>query len=137
MSDRLGPLTFGKKEEQIFLGREIAQHRDYSEDTAVLIDDELKRLAREAYERAEKVVQEHRDALVRIAEALLEFEVLDGEEVASLVKGGEVASLTARKRQAAAPTLPEPAATARPAAEIARAERPGASISVDPIKQPS
>ena len=135
MSDRLGPLTFGKKEEQIFLGREIAQHKDYSEDTAVLIDDELKRLAREAYERAEKVVSDHREALVRIAEALLEFEVLDGEEVSALVKGGEVASLTARKRQAA--PLPEPAAPARPAAETARAERPGTPISVDPIKQPS
>jgi len=139
MSDRLGPLTFGKKEEQIFLGREIAQHKDYSEDTAVLIDDELKRLAREAYERAEKVVQEHREALVRIAEALLEFEVLDGDEVAGLVKGDEVASLRARKRPAA--VVPEPAATAatpaRPVAETARAERPGAPLSVDPIKQPS
>jgi cell division protease FtsH len=135
MSDRLGPLTFGKKEEQIFLGREIAQHKDYSETTAVLIDEELKRLAREAYERAEKVIKEHRDALVRVAEALLEFEVLDGEEIATLVKGDELAALRARKRPSATPA--QPAAIARPAAETARAERPGAPLSVDPIKQPS
>jgi cell division protease FtsH len=135
MSDRLGPLTFGKKEEQIFLGREIAQHKDYSETTAVLIDEELKRLAREAYERAEQVISGHRDALVRIAEALLEFEVLDGEEIASLVKGDVGASLRARKRPAM--VAPEVTAVTRPAAEPARAERPGAPLSVDPIKQPS
>src|SRR6185503_9496100 len=74
MSESLGPLTFGKKEEQIFLGREIAQHQDYSEASAVLIDQEVKRICLEAYERADKVIESHRDALVRVAEALLEYE---------------------------------------------------------------
>jgi cell division protease FtsH len=135
MSDRLGPLTFGHKEEQIFLGREINQHKDYSESTAVMIDEELKLLAREAYQRAETIIGEHRDALVRVAEALLEYEVLDGEEVSSLVKGGEVSALRVRRRTPA-PIPSEPAPT-RPIAESSRPDRPGAAISVDPIKQPS
>jgi cell division protease FtsH len=84
---RLGPLSFGKKEEQIFLGREIAQHRDYSEDTAVKIDDEVRRLVDEGYRRASTIIEEHSDALVRIAEALLEREVLDGAEIKQLIEG--------------------------------------------------
>src|SRR5437016_7300357 len=74
MSD-LGPLTFGKKEEQIFLGREIAQHRDYSEATAIKIDDEVRRLIGQGYNTAKGILGEHRDTLVRIAAALLEREV--------------------------------------------------------------
>jgi len=70
MSD-LGPLTFGKKEEQIFLGREIAQHRDYSEATAIKIDDEVRRLIGQGYNTAKGILGEHRDTLVRIAAALL------------------------------------------------------------------
>ena len=77
----LGPLTFGKREEQIFLGREIAQHRDYSEDTAIKIDLEVKRFISEGYEKAKKILEENRDTLARIAEALLEREVLDANEV--------------------------------------------------------
>src|SRR5438093_4444229 len=68
----LGPMTFGKQEEQIFLGREIAQHRDYSEHTAVAIDDEVRKLIMQGYERAKSILTENRNALVRIAEALLE-----------------------------------------------------------------
>jgi cell division protease FtsH len=136
MSDRLGPLTFGKKEEQIFLGREINQHKDYSESTAVLIDEELKRLAREAYERAEKVIRSNREALVRIAEALLEFEVLEGAEVVELVKGTEVATIRARKRQAARQTEAQPD-SARVATEPVRADRPAGPIGIDPLNQPS
>jgi len=86
MSD-LGPLSFGKKEEQIFLGREIAQHRDYSEATAVRIDEEVRRIVGQSYDRARKMIEERSDALVRIAEALLEREVLDGEEVRALIEG--------------------------------------------------
>ncbi len=77
----LGPLSFGKKEEQIFLGREIAQHRDYSEDTAIKIDEQVKKLVQTGYERALKVIEAKSDALVRVAEALLEREVLDGAEI--------------------------------------------------------
>ncbi|MCX6587444.1 MAG: ATP-dependent zinc metalloprotease FtsH [Acidobacteria bacterium] len=86
MSD-LGPMSFGKKEEQIFLGREISQHRDYSETTAIAIDAQVRKLVDNGYTRARKYIEDHRDAMVRIAEALLEREVLDGAEVIQLIKG--------------------------------------------------
>jgi cell division protease FtsH len=88
MSQSMGPLTFGKKEEQIFLGREIAQHQDYSEDTAIKIDQEVKGIVSTQYERAYAMLAEHREALTRIAEALLTQEVLDGEQVRRLAAGG-------------------------------------------------
>ncbi|HEV8589008.1 MAG TPA: ATP-dependent zinc metalloprotease FtsH [Pyrinomonadaceae bacterium] len=83
----LGPLTFGKKEEQIFLGREIAQHRDFSEETAIRIDSEVRKIVTEQYERATKIIQENRDTLVRLAEALLEHESLDGVQIRRIVAG--------------------------------------------------
>jgi cell division protease FtsH len=86
MSD-LGPLSFGKKEEQIFLGREIAQHRDFSEATAVKIDEAVYNFVQAGYARARKIIEEHHDAMIRIAEALLEREVLDGAEVRQLIDG--------------------------------------------------
>ncbi len=86
----LGPITFGKKEEQIFLGREIAQHRDYSEDTAIKIDREVRRLVDEAYNRAKQLISERSDALVKIAEALLEREILEGSDVRAIIEGGEL-----------------------------------------------
>ena len=82
----LGPLTFGKREEQIFLGREIAQHRDYSEDTAIKIDQEIKRFVNEGYQHACKILEENRDTLIRIAETLLEREVLDADEVRMVIQ---------------------------------------------------
>jgi cell division protease FtsH len=132
MSDRLGPLTFGRKDQEIFLGRDIVQHKDYSEETAELIDEELKKFAREAYERAEHVISSNREALERVALALLEYEVLDGEEVATLVKGASVESLRAGRRP---PTRPE-AQPARPVVET-RPDRASAPLGTDPIKQPS
>jgi cell division protease FtsH len=87
MSDAMGPLTFGKKEEQIFLGREIAQHQDYSEDTAIRIDQELKRFITTNYDRARALLEKHRVALDRIAEELLAREVLDAEQVKRIVAG--------------------------------------------------
>jgi cell division protease FtsH len=86
MSD-LGPLTFGKKEEQIFLGREISQHRDYSEDTAIKIDNEVRKLVNQGYETAKSILEGSRDTLQKIAAALLEREVLDASEVMLLVEG--------------------------------------------------
>jgi cell division protease FtsH len=86
----LGPLTFGKKEEQIFLGREIAQHRDYSEDTAIKIDLEVRRLVDEGYTRAKEILSENKETLSRIAMALLEREVLDANEIKLLVEGKEL-----------------------------------------------
>jgi cell division protease FtsH len=87
MSPAMGPLTFGKKEEQIFLGREIAQHRDYSEDTAIQIDREVKRIVEEGYNRAMKILEENREGLIRLAEALLEYETLDSCEIETIIKG--------------------------------------------------
>ena len=87
MSPEMGPLTFGKKEEQIFLGREIAQHRDYSEDTAIRIDREVKRIVQEGFDLAMKTLETNRDALVRLAEALLEYETLDSSELEQVING--------------------------------------------------
>ncbi|MBK6750041.1 MAG: ATP-dependent zinc metalloprotease FtsH [Acidobacteria bacterium] len=86
MSD-LGPMTFGKKEEQIFLGREISQHRDYSEDTAIKIDQEVQKIVSQQYARAEKIIKDNKDAMIRLAEALLEFETLDAVQIRRVVAG--------------------------------------------------
>ncbi len=86
----LGPLTFGKKEEQIFLGRELAQHRDFSEETAREIDSEVRRLVNTGYEKAKNIILENRDALVRIALALLEREVLDANELKLILEGKQL-----------------------------------------------
>ncbi len=90
---RLGPLTFGKKEEQIFLGREIAQHRDFSEETARQIDLEVRRLIDEAYQTAHTILESNKDPMHRIAAALLERETIDAEEVRMLIEGKELPPL--------------------------------------------
>jgi cell division protease FtsH len=87
MSPTMGPLSFGKKEEQIFLGREISQHRDYSEDTAIQIDREVKRIVEEGYKRALDCLETNRESLIRLAEALLERETLDSWEIDAVIKG--------------------------------------------------
>jgi cell division protease FtsH len=87
MSDAMGPLTFGKKEEQIFLGREIAQHQDYSEDTALKIDQEVKRFVTASYDRSHKLLTENKATLVKMADELLAREVLDAEQVKRIVAG--------------------------------------------------
>ena len=84
---KLGPLTFGKKEEQIFLGREISQHRDYSEDTAIKIDQEVKKIIADQYEIARKIIKGNAEAMVRLAETLLEYETLDGVQIRRVVAG--------------------------------------------------
>ena len=86
MSD-LGPLAYGKKDEAIFLGREITQHRDYSEDTAIQIDKEVKRIVNGGYENAKRLLSTNRETLERIAQALLEREVIDANEVKMLMEG--------------------------------------------------
>ena len=99
----LGALSYGKKEEQIFLGREIAQHRDYSEDTAIKIDEQVKKLVQRGYDRARQVIEEHSTALVQIAEALLEREVLDGAEVKSVIGGQQLPPFTSTRKLKDAP----------------------------------
>ena len=90
MSEKLGPLAFGQKEEQIFLGREFAQHRDYSEETARLIDAEIRSIVTDGYERAKGIVQQHVATLHQLANALLEKEVLDGNQIDCIIKDAMV-----------------------------------------------
>jgi len=85
MSAKMGPLTFGKQEQNIFLGKEFARHQDFSESTSVAIDEEIRRMITEAYDNASTILDEHRDALEAIAVGLLEVEVLDGEEIYALI----------------------------------------------------
>jgi cell division protease FtsH len=127
MSPAMGPLTFGKKEEQIFLGREIAQHQDYSEDTAIRIDQEVKGIVSQQYERAYRILTEHREALVRIAEALLANEVLDGEQVHRLAVGQE---LEARPSASPSPVATEDETRGR------QRERPPIVAPLPPIHKP-
>ena len=87
MSENLGPLTFGKKDEQIFLGREIAQHRDYSEETAQKIDDEVRSIVSGAYERTTTLLSDNLDVLHRLAGALLERETLDSKDIDAIIRG--------------------------------------------------
>ena len=87
---QLGPITFGKKEEQIFLGREISQHRDFSEDTAIKIDQEVRRFSDTAYKTAVEVLDTHRDVLTKIANALLEREVIDANDIRAIIEGREL-----------------------------------------------
>ncbi|MEO7190379.1 MAG: ATP-dependent zinc metalloprotease FtsH [Vicinamibacterales bacterium] len=87
MSDNMGPLTFGKREEQIFLGREISKSQDYSQDTAVHIDKEVKRFVMDNYERAHRVLSDQKQVLLKIADELLAREVLDADQILRLAKG--------------------------------------------------
>jgi cell division protease FtsH len=86
MSEKLGPLTFGKKDEQIFLGREIAKHRDYSEHTAIEIDEEVKRIVFEAYRAAKTLLQDRYELLDEFARKLLEKETMDGPEIEQMIQ---------------------------------------------------
>jgi cell division protease FtsH len=83
----LGPLTFGKKDEQIFLGREISQHRDYSEDTAIKIDQEVQKIINDSYARAKSIIVDNSEAMVRLSEELIKRETLDGVQIRRLVAG--------------------------------------------------
>src|SRR5256886_584621 len=86
MSEKLGPLTFGKNEEHIFLGREVARAKDYSEETALMIDAEIKRIVMDAAARARQILDENIEKLHALARALLERESLDGEEIARILR---------------------------------------------------
>jgi cell division protease FtsH len=124
MSEALGPLTFGKKEEQIFLGREIAQHQDYSEQTAIQIDQEVRRIVLDSYKRAKDLLEGSRAVLDRIADELLVREVLDADQVKALVTGQSLDEVSV--------VSPQPPAT--PTLEDRRKERP--SPLVPPLPKP-
>ena len=86
MSENLGPLSYAKDDEQIFLGREIQQHRDYSDQTAKLIDAEISRIITTSYQNAQRVVEENLDILHKLADMLLEQETVKGEELDALIQ---------------------------------------------------
>ena len=90
MSDILGPMTFGKKNEEIFLGREIQSHRDYSEATARMIDEEVVRIVRKSQSTANQILKQNMGQLHNLAKALLEYETIDGEEVAAVMEGKQI-----------------------------------------------
>ena len=129
MSEAMGPLAFGKKEEQIFLGREIAQHQDYSEDTAVHIDQEVKKLVTDNYTRAHAVLLEQKQRLIELADALLVRETLDGEQVRRIAAGSPLDEFVPAAGPTPAPP-PEPKATKE-------RERPAvvAPLSPSPVTQ--
>ena len=90
MSEKLGPLAYGQREEEIFIGRQITRHKNYSEDTAVTIDDEIKRIVVGCVKRAEKILTDNMDTLHRLAAALLEREILDGNEIDAVIRGEDL-----------------------------------------------
>lgn len=90
MSDTLGPLTWGENEQEIFLGREITKHRNYSEKTAIEIDSEIRSIVLMCMKRAEDIINSHKDSLDRLAASLLEREILDAEEIDKTIKGEEL-----------------------------------------------
>lgn len=94
MSETLGPVTFGRKDELVFLGREISEQRNYSEQIAQEIDREVRKIIGQAYERAQSLLTQHRSALTRVAERLVEVETLDRKEFEALVREEEAADMT-------------------------------------------
>ena len=116
MSDKLGPLHFGRNDEMVFLGRDFVEHKEYSEQTAREIDGEIRRIVSENYERAKQIVSSNLDKLKTLAEALLEHETLDGAEIDVLLAGGKLEPtpqpVSAPSNNA--PADQEPAASARP-----------------------
>jgi cell division protease FtsH len=115
MSEKLGPLTFGRKEEHVFLGREIGQAQNYSEETARVIDDEVKRIVMEQYSRARELLTTHLDQLKRLADALLTHETLSGDDVDVVFKGG---TLPERPSRLLKSTRPDVASTKAPTAPL-------------------
>jgi len=86
MSEKVGPITFGKGDEQVFLGKEISKHKDYSEETAIEIDGEIKSIVKSNYNKAQKLLEDNIDLLHKLSELLLDKEVIDGKELEELVK---------------------------------------------------
>ena len=112
MSRRLGPLTFGKKENEIFLGREIATHKDFSEETSVAIDQEIRRIVETAQQQAESIILEHTDKLEILTAELLKREVLAGDEIDRLLnshpRGGKKQNPNRRRRSSSKPRSNKP-----------------------------
>lgn len=107
MSETLGPVNYGKKDEEIFLGREIQKHRDYSERTAIDIDQEVSKIINKGMKRAETILNENIDILHKLSEALLEREILDALEIDSIIKGETLAPFKKPEEQPKNEEIPE------------------------------
>lgn len=90
MSEKLGPITYGNKQEEVFLGKELHEHKNYSETTQILIDDEIKKIVETGMIRAEKILKDNVETMHKLAEVLLEREILDAEEIEMVLKGKEL-----------------------------------------------
>jgi len=112
MSDKLGPLTFGKKEEMVFLGRDFATHKDYSEQTAVLIDQETREIVEKANDKAMELLRANTDKLHLLANTLLERETIDGDEMDRVLRGEKLEPIARDPAPAADAAAPQAAAQA-------------------------
>jgi len=107
MSDKMGPMSYGAKEEEIFLGREIQKHRDYSEKTAIDIDEEIRSIINHGMNRAEKILMDNIDLLHKLSKELLEREILDSEEIEKIIKGEELPPILADESKKKGEEIPE------------------------------
>jgi len=129
MSAELGPITYGRKNGAVFLGKELAEERNYSEEAARKIDQEVRRLVDEAYQRATEIIQEHRDKLQVLVEALLEYESLTMEQVESLLEHGEL------PREEKQPEAEEAVESAEPETESAETEPASGVVPERPLPE--
>ncbi len=127
MSEKLGPLAYGQKDEEIFLGRQITRHRNYSEETAIAIDEEIKKIVNNGMKRAEKILKDNIETLHRLAAALLEREILDAAEIDAVIRGEELPPLEKRgngvNSKGEDPVPPSPGIVVGPTGS----EKPGSS----------
>lgn len=128
MSEKLGPMTFGQKEELVFLGKEIGEQRDYSEAVAQQIDEEVRRIIQTAYQRARKVLEEHREQLDAVAQRLLEVETIEAEEFLAILEGRP---LPERKKEEPKSPPPEPRKAEKPSSS-----RRGRALEMPPSPAP-
>ena len=99
MSDKLGPLHYGSDQEEVFLGHSVTQSKNVSDDTAKLVDQEIKRIVQEGYQRAEQCLKDHMDELHKLAKALLEYETLSGDEIKALLRGEAIIRDTPQEQE--------------------------------------
>jgi cell division protease FtsH len=106
MSDKLGPLSYANREGEVFLGRDFSSRPDYSDETAKNIDEEIRTMVVEAYERTKALLSENMELLKRIADALVEYETLDAEDLEVLMQGGQLTREKPPPRLSAPPLPP-------------------------------
>jgi cell division protease FtsH len=129
MSDKLGPMTFGQKEELVFLGKEIGEQRDYSEAVAQQIDEEVSRIVTTAYERAKRVLTEHREQLEAVAHQLMETETLEADEFVAIVEG--------RSSTEESPSGEKTGSTVPSEKDQSKSKKPGPQLDMPPHPAPA